>query len=65
MRMTSYFLLKSVTAWKEDYTPCHQAMEIPVLKEYFENIVEVKDTRLRDQCTMECEFCDCTWEPLA
>jgi hypothetical protein len=22
--------------------------------------VEVKDARLRDQCTMECEFCDCT-----
>lgn len=36
------------------------AMEIPVLKEYFEYIVEVKDARLRDQCTMECEFCDCT-----
>src|SRR5919112_1000369 len=36
------------------------AMEIPTLKEYFDNIVEVKDARLRDQCTMECEFCDCT-----
>lgn len=36
------------------------AMEIPVLKEYFEDIVEVKDARLRDQCTMECEYCDCT-----
>jgi hypothetical protein len=36
------------------------AMEIPVLKEYFENIIEIKDARLRDQCTMECEFCDCT-----
>jgi hypothetical protein len=36
------------------------AMEIPTLKEYFANIVEVKDARLRDQCTMECEFCDCT-----
>ena len=36
------------------------AMEIPVLKEYCEDIVEVKDARLRDQCTMECEFCDCT-----
>jgi hypothetical protein len=35
-------------------------MEIPTLKEYFEKIVEVKDARLRDQCTMECEFCDCT-----
>lgn len=36
------------------------AMEIPVLEEYFENIVEVKDACLRNQCTMECEFCDCT-----
>ena len=36
------------------------AMEIPTLKEYFDNIVEVKDARSRDQCTMECEFCDCT-----
>jgi hypothetical protein len=36
------------------------AMEIPTLKEYLDNIVEVKDARLRDQCTMECEFCDCT-----
>jgi hypothetical protein len=36
------------------------AMEIPTLKEYFDNIAEVKDARLRDQCTMECEFCDCT-----
>ena len=36
------------------------AMEIPVLNEYFDNIVEVKDARLRYQCTMECEFCDCT-----
>jgi hypothetical protein len=36
------------------------AMEIPVLKDYFEDIVEVKDARLRDQCTMEREFCDCT-----
>jgi hypothetical protein len=36
------------------------AMEIPTLKEYFDKIVEVKDARLRDQCTMECEFCDCT-----
>jgi hypothetical protein len=36
------------------------AMEIPTLKEYFDSIVEVKDARLRDQCTMECEFCDCT-----
>jgi len=36
------------------------AMEIPVLKEYFDDVIEVKDARLRDQCTMECEFCDCT-----
>jgi hypothetical protein len=36
------------------------AMEIPVLNKYFEDIIEVKDARLRDQCTMECEFCDCT-----
>src|ERR671923_1885359 len=36
------------------------AMEIPVLSRYFDNIVEVKDARLRNQCTMECEFCDCT-----
>jgi hypothetical protein len=36
------------------------AMEIPVLKEYFDEVIEVKDARLRDQCTMECEFCDCT-----
>lgn len=36
------------------------AIEIPVLKEYFKDIVEVKDARLRDQCTMEYEFCDCT-----
>jgi hypothetical protein len=36
------------------------AMEIPVLHKYFDNIVEVKDARLRNQCTMECEFCDCT-----
>src|ERR671931_56131 len=36
------------------------AMEIPVLSKYFDNIVEVKDARLRNRCTMECEFCDCT-----
>ena len=36
------------------------AMEIPVLREYFDKIIEVKDARFRDQCTMECEFCDCT-----
>jgi hypothetical protein len=36
------------------------AMEIPVLSRYFDNIVEVRDARLRNQCTMECEFCDCT-----
>ena len=36
------------------------AMEIPILDKYFDDIIEVKDARLRDQCTMECEFCDCT-----
>jgi hypothetical protein len=36
------------------------AMEIPVLNQYFENVSEVKDARFRDQCTMECQFCDCT-----
>jgi hypothetical protein len=36
------------------------AMEIPVLNEYFDNIPEVRDSRFRNQCTMECEFCDCT-----
>jgi hypothetical protein len=36
------------------------AMEIPTLEEYFDSVVEVKDARLRDQCTMECGFCDCT-----
>jgi hypothetical protein len=36
------------------------AMEIPVLKENFEEVVEIKDARLRNQCTMECEFCGCT-----
>jgi hypothetical protein len=36
------------------------AMEIPVLNKYFNDVIEVKDARLRDQCTMECEFCDCT-----
>src|SRR5690349_5718629 len=36
------------------------AMEIPVLKKYFDDSIEVKDARLRDQCTMECECCDCT-----
>jgi hypothetical protein len=36
------------------------AMEIPILEEYFDDILEVKDARLRDECTMECEFCDCT-----
>ena len=36
------------------------AMEIPILNHYFEDILEVKDARLRNQCTMECEFCDCT-----
>ena len=36
------------------------AMEFPVLNQYFENVSEVKDARFRNQCTMECEFCDCT-----
>ncbi len=36
------------------------AMEIPVLNEYFENFSEIRDARFREQCTMECEFCDCT-----
>jgi hypothetical protein len=36
------------------------AMEIPALNKYFNDVIEVKDARLRDQCTMECEFCDCT-----
>ena len=36
------------------------AMELPTLKEYFESIEEIKDARLRDECTMECEACDCT-----
>jgi hypothetical protein len=35
------------------------AMEIPTLDDYFES-VEVKDARFRDNCTMECEACDCT-----
>ena len=35
-------------------------MEIPVLNKYFDEAIEVKDARLRNQCTMECEFCDCT-----
>jgi len=36
------------------------AMETPTLREYFDLIVEVKDARFRDKCTMECEACDCT-----
>lgn len=36
------------------------AMESPTLREYFDSIVEVKDARFRDNCTMECEACDCT-----
>ena len=35
------------------------AMEFPELKKYFGDAVEVKDARLRNHCTMECEFCDC------
>src|SRR5436190_23266122 len=30
------------------------------MKDNFDDIVQVKDARLKDQCTMECEFCDCT-----
>jgi hypothetical protein len=36
------------------------AMELPTLREYFDSIMEVKDARFRDKCTMECEACDCT-----
>ena len=36
------------------------ATEIPVLNKYFDDILEVRDARFRNQCTMECEFCDCT-----
>lgn len=36
------------------------AMEIPELNKYFSKVVEVKDARLRSECTMECEACDCT-----
>jgi hypothetical protein len=36
------------------------AMESPTLREYFDSIMEVKDARFRDKCTMECEACDCT-----
>lgn len=36
------------------------AMELPTLESYFDSIVEVKDARFRDKCTMECEACDCT-----
>ena len=36
------------------------AMESPTLREYFDIILEVKDARFRDKCTMECEACDCT-----
>jgi hypothetical protein len=36
------------------------AMELPILKKYFDTIVEVKDARFRDKCSMECEACDCT-----
>ena len=35
-------------------------MEIPVLNKYFEDIIGVRDAQLREQCTMECEFCDGT-----
>lgn len=36
------------------------AMELPTLERYFDSIVEVKDARFRDKCTMECEACDRT-----
>ena len=36
------------------------AMELPTLEEYFDSIIEVRDARLRGECTMECEACDCT-----
>ena len=36
------------------------AMEISELNKYFEEIIEINDARFRNQCTMECEFCDCT-----
>jgi hypothetical protein len=36
------------------------AMELPTLGEYFDSIIEVKDARLREEYTMECEACDCT-----
>jgi hypothetical protein len=36
------------------------AMEIPELNKYFSKVMEVKDARLRSECTMECEACDCT-----
>jgi hypothetical protein len=36
------------------------AMELPTLERYFDSIVEVKDARFRDKCTMEFEACDCT-----
>jgi hypothetical protein len=36
------------------------AMELPTLERYFDSIVEVKDARFRDKCTMECEARDCT-----
>ena len=35
------------------------AVEVPTLSQYL-SLSEVKDARFRDQCTMECEFCDCT-----
>jgi hypothetical protein len=36
------------------------SMKIPLLNKYFEETNEVKDACLRDQCTVECVFCDCT-----
>jgi hypothetical protein len=36
------------------------AMELPTLEEFFESVEEVKDARLMDESTMECDACDCT-----
>jgi hypothetical protein len=36
------------------------AMELPTLGEFFDSVAEVKDARLSDECTTECDACDCT-----
>ena len=36
------------------------AMDLVELSKYFGEVVEVKDARFINHCTMECEFCDCT-----